>query len=609
MIQSLKFYSFVLVLTFVGLPLTAQQGLWEPVGDNVFLQEKSEIITTAAAVTQVAHRAGRSFAVVDGKLQELKEGNLQSVPDSPVGIRKMEVIEGNVWVIASSGLYHFADNSWEKVSEDSFVDVCLHQGKVHVATQDAIYVYNEEKLTDIEPEGGYLSSDVTMLMEDGTQVLADPVNPGPITAIASYSGTLHILRPGKLVQLSGKVVNEHLIDWGSLPSKNTFDLLSLGSRLFVSTDRGLGVLRGASLQQIKGADGLPVEDTRELAQGFDRDLWIGTNRGAIRMLEDDWHYFGADHWLPDNQVNDIAVGEKEVLIATEGGLGIIRYEPFTLRKKADHYEKWIEQYGHKRMGFIHTLYKYEGDWVRSISDNDGAHTATYLSAMSYKFAVTGDEAARQEAVNSFQAMLWLERITPIDGLIARSIWSRKGDKGAMGQRGSGGLPAKWNATADSLWYWKGDASSDEIIAHFYSVSLFHDLAAKGKEKELAKEHMRRIAGYIMENGWVLIDADGQPTRWGRWNPEYLLRPYGWSDRGVNGLEALAFTYSTYALTGEERFKKGMSSWWTGAMLKIRSSRKTRFLLPKLPLGTITWPLRHTIPCFVTKRIPFCVPFT
>ncbi|MEX2512961.1 MAG: hypothetical protein WD398_08650 [Cyclobacteriaceae bacterium] len=534
----------------------AQQTLWKPVADEAFLQEKSEIIATASPVTQVAILSGTFHAVMNGKLHELKNGGLQPLANSPEEIGKMKVYGQAAWVITSSGLFRFEENNWEKLSEARFVDVCMHLGKVHAATKEAIFVYKEGKLSNIESEGGYLSSDITMVMEDGTQLLADPVKLGPIMAIASYSGTLHILRPGQLVQLSGKVVNEHLIDWGNLPSNNTHEMLSMGSRLLISTDRGLGVLRGASLQSIQGADGLPIEDASQLVQGFDRDIWIGTPRGAIRMLDEDWHYFGADHWLPDNQVNDIAVGEKEVMVATDGGIGMIRYEPFTLRKKSDHYEHWLDEYGHKRMGFIHTIHDYQREWVREISDNDGAHTATYLSAMSYKYAVTGEETARKEAVDAFQAMLWLERITPIEGLIARSIWSRKGDKGKMGQRGSGGLPAKWNATADSLWYWKGDASSDEIIAHFYSVSLFHDLAAKGKEKELAKEHMRRIAGYIMDNGWVLIDADGQPTRWGRWNPEYLLRPYGWSDRGVNGLEALAFSYATFALTGEEKFKQG-----------------------------------------------------
>lgn len=555
----IKTFLSILVLLLNFNILFAQKGnnqLWKPVSDDPYLQERREVIPTTDPVDQVAILNESIFAVKNGSLATLNGNQLIPLKGAPDEIRKTEVFNGELWVISASGLDTFDGENWKNISPGEFTDFCMHLNQVHVASRDAIYIHEAGRLTDIEPEGGYLSSDVTMLMEDGTQVLADPVKLGPITAIASYSGTLHILRPRKLVQLSGRVVNEHLIDWGNLPSTTTYDLLSQGSRLFISTDRGLGVLRGASLQQIKGADGLPVEDTRELAQGFQRDIWIGTNRGAVRMLEDEWHYFGADHWLPNNLVNDIAVAENKVIIATEGGIGIIHYEPFTLRKKTEHYELWLDEYEHKRMGFIHTLFQYEGEWIRAISDNDGAHTATYLSAMSYKFAVTGEKKARREAVNAFQAMLWLERITPIDGLIARSIWSRKGDKGAMSQRGSGGLPAKWNATADSLWYWKGDASSDEIIAHFYSMALFHDLAAIGKEKELAKEHMRRIAGYIMENDWVLIDADGEPTRWGRWNPEYLLRPYGWSDRGVNGLEALAFTYATYALTGEEPFRKG-----------------------------------------------------
>lgn len=547
------------LLFIYGPSLLAQNGenvFWKPVMDQPYLQESSELIPTGFPVTQVAVLNGMAYVVAEGSLNKLDNYDLIAMKGGPDNVQKLEVFDQSLWAIANSGLYRFQDEKWERLSKAAFVDLCLHLGKVHAATKDDIFSFENGHLVNIMPEGGYLSSDITMVMEDGTQLLADPVKLGPITAIESYSGTLHILRPGKLVQLAGKTVNEHLIDWGNLPSKNTREMLSFGSRLFISTDRGLSVLRGTSLQAVKGRDGLPVENTRQLVRGFDGDIWIGTPRGAIRMLEDDWHYFGADHWLPNNNVNGIAVMRDKVFIATDGGIGIIRYEPFTLLKKTAHYEQWLENWGHKRMGFIHTIHQHEGEWVREISDNDGAHTATYLSAMSYKYASTQNEEARNEAVEAFQAMLWLERITPIEGLIARSIWSRKGDKGEMGTRGSGGLPAKWNATADSLWYWKGDASSDEVIAHFYSVSLFHDLAARGREKELAKEHMRRIAGYIIDNDWVLIDADGQPTRWGRWNPGYLLRPYGWEDRGVNGLEALAFSYSTYALTGEEKFKKG-----------------------------------------------------
>ena len=62
----------------------------------------------------------------------------------------------------------------------------------------------------------------------------------------------------------------------------------------------------------------------------------------------------------------------------------------------------MEEWGHNRMGFIHTLYKRNGEWIREISDNDGGHTAPYLAGMSFKYAVTGEEKARQEAIESFK---------------------------------------------------------------------------------------------------------------------------------------------------------------------------------------------------------------
>ena len=91
------------------------------------------------------------------------------------------------------------------------------------------------------------------------------------------------------------------IDWGRLPSPVTRDMLALGSRIYVATDRGLGVLRGMAMTALRGADGLPFEDTTCLAEGFDGELWIGTTTGAIRKVSDEFHYFGPHHWLPRGQ--------------------------------------------------------------------------------------------------------------------------------------------------------------------------------------------------------------------------------------------------------------------------------------------------------------------
>jgi len=527
---------------------------WKPVKDDIYLQEVAKKIKTEYPVQDIALFNESCFALINGKINKLDSDEFQPVGSTPSDVKRLISIQGTLWALAKDGIYQFNNDQWNLIDNKEYVDVCMHLKVLHAATKEGIYKLINGKFVDIKPETGYNSSDITMLMEDGTQLHADPVRIGPIQRIQSYDGTLYILRPGRLVLLSGDIVDTDFIDWGRLPSKVTRDMLSLGSKLYITTDRGLGVLRAASLFVLEGKDGLPYENTTCLEKGFDEDVWIGTTKGVIRKLENDWHYFAADHWLPGDNVNGIAVGDDVVYIATDKGIGIIKYEEYTLRKKVDYYEKHMEEWGHKRMGFIHTLYNKNGEWIREISDNDGGHTAPFLAAMSFKYAVTGDKKAREEAVESFKAMLWMEKITPIDGYVARGIWSESGDQDELAQHGSGGLPAKWHKASEGDWYWKGDTSSDEIIAHFFAVSIFHDLVAKGKEKVLAKEHLVKIAAYIMENNFTLIGMDGKPTRWGRWNPEYLLRPYGYMDRGVNGLEVLTFMKTAFALSGDKKFE-------------------------------------------------------
>jgi hypothetical protein len=531
--------------------------IWKPVKDEVYLQEVSLIIPTEQPVFSVAGANGIFYALIGEHVYLIEEGTLHRDRSAPKGITALRNENGLIWAISNNGLHKLQNRKWVKVDNRQFIDLCMHNGILHAATREEIFILEGEKFISLKPETGYYSTNTTMLMEDGTQIHQTPVRLGPVERIESYSGTLYVLRPGELVHFNGLVVDNGFIDWGSLPSDVTSDMLSYGNRLFIGTDKGLAVLRGATMSLLEGRDGLPVEEITCLEKGFNGDLWIGTRRGAVRMVNNNWHYFGADLWLPDNDVNDIATGSNIVFIATDGGLGIISYEPYTLQKKADFFERHIEEWGHKRLGLIHALYKKDGEWIRQISDNDGGRTAPYLAAMSYKYAVTGDQQAREEAVSSFKAMLWLERITPIDGYMARAIWSTTADKDEMSQHGSGGLPAKWYPTPDGKWYWKGDTSSDEVIAMFYAVSIFYDLAAEGKEKEEARDLLDRIASNIIDNGWVIKDIDGITTRWGRWNPEYLLRPYGYSDRGLNGLQALTFMETAYSVTGNKKFKQGL----------------------------------------------------
>ena len=551
--------SVVLACSAAGDPVPPKERRWKPVADDVYLQEFGERILTQRPITAVETHGKEVYAVVGGTLMALRSGVLEPVTGAPAGITRLKSLGGDLWASTGDAAFRYTDGAWKQVASQPFVDFCMHLGAVHAATRDDVFRFDGTAFTNIRPESGYLSSNSTLLMEDFTQLIADPIRIGPIERIASYSGTLYLLGGGRISLIEGMTFVPDPVDWGMMPSRTARDMLALGSRLCVATDRGVAVLRGMALTTLRGEDGLPYEDTTCLAEGFDGDLWVGTSRGAIRQTGREFHYFGAENWLPADRVNDIAVADHTVAIATDGGLAVIRYEPYTLAKKAAFYERRMEEWGFKRLGFVHKLWwsNEENGWIREISDNDGGHTAHYLAAMCYKYAVTKDETARKEAVEAFRAMVWLDDITPKPGFIARAIWSVQGDKGRRSTRGSGGLPAKWYPTEDGLWQWKGDTSSDEVNAHVYSVSLLHDLVARGEEKTRARDHIARMATHIIENGWVLRDMDGKPTRWGRWDPAYLLTPYGFDARGLNGMEAQTYMITAMALTGDPRFKVGL----------------------------------------------------
>jgi hypothetical protein len=573
--------------------------VYSPVADDVYMQEIGQKVPTEKPVIALAAWQGGIYALSDGKLLRFQEGALQPVANAPSNLQRLFVLGRKLWGGAPDALYLFAEGarSNRKVLDGAVVDMCMHDDAVHASTRDDVLRFEDGAFVDIKPKSGWLTTDTTMIMEDGSQVLVDPVRLGPIQRIASYSGTLYLLRPNGLALLDGATFVEEPVDWGAMPSNTLRALLSLGSRLLVAPDRGIAVLRGAALTTVNGKDGLPYEDVSCLEQGFGGDLWIGTTTGAIRNTGKQYHYFGAHHWLPADNVHDIEVNGKTVYIATDGGIGIIRYQPYNLQKKAEYFEQNVESNGHKRLGFVHQLYRDDsvagGRWLREISDNDGGHTAHYLAAMCFKYAVTRDEAARREAVNSFEAMNWLRTITGDSGFFARAIWAIDVDEGGRSTQGSGGLPAKWVTTEDGKWMWKGDTSSDEVNGHFYAVSLFHDLAAKGDEKKRAANHLARISKHIIDNGWVLRDADGKPTRWGRWDPEYLLRPYGFESRGLNGMEAQTYMWTALNLTGDQAFRKGLDQ-----LLKWRYETYTvRQKLTFPPESVVPWDDELAFRCF------------
>ena len=63
------------------------------------------------------------------------------------------------------------------------------------------------------------------------------------------------------------------------------------------------------------------------------------------------------------------------------------------------------------------------------------------------------------------------------------------------------------------------------------------MVADFAEKEAIRETTQRITDHILDHGFLLVDVDGEPTRWGVWSPEQLHSARWAHDRGLNSLKS------------------------------------------------------------------------
>ncbi len=316
-------------------------------------------------------------------------------------------------------------------------------------------------------------------------------------------------------------------------------------RLMIESAAGRGPARAAP-------DPFPVAGVACATVSPDGDLWFGTPQGVVRWSGGRFEIYAGPRWLPDDRVEALACADDgSILVRTAKGGSRIRFLPMTLEEKAAHYERLTDT-RHRRFGFvIECNLPSPGDldgWRHGIGDNDGLWTAMYVAAESYRWAVTGDETARERARESLHALLALEERSPVPGFPARALTHRSEER--FGNHPDG----EWHRTDDGEWEWKGDTSSDEIVGHYYAWGIYFDLVADEDDRARIRETVRRVTDHILDHGLHLVDLDGRPTRWGVWAPEELNDSPRWrSERGLNSLEILSHLKVAVHITGEARY--------------------------------------------------------
>ncbi|KAL9652854.1 hypothetical protein ABK040_010886 [Willaertia magna] len=304
-------------------------------------------------------------------------------------------------------------------------------------------------------------------------------------------------------------------------------------------------------------------------------IWFGTKKGAVRykksLHKEEWSYFYGSRYLPeiftivnktvadngDQEIIDLCVNHcynyEMTVVATKHGLSILHFPIISYDTKEQHYNNIVFP-RHWRSGGLVTqisLSKF-GDlnsWNKwnDTTDNDALWSSYFVVYKSLQYQITNNSNDKQIGWKAYEAIEFLLNVTCVTGYTARTI--------NLNYPLHGGKWFKSTCTSDN-WYFKSDASSDtvsgQIVSHVFAYYL---LADNHNEKTRVKRNLYNILHYIVKNGFLLYDVDGERTKWGVWAPQFLNNnPNFYGERGVNSLEIVSWLLATYSITGDDEFK-------------------------------------------------------
>lgn len=168
-------------------------------------------------------------------------------------------------------------------------------------------------------------------------------------------------------------------------------------------------------------------------------------------------------------------------------------------------------------------------------------TGMYLAAQTYRAQTEQIEESKRKAQRAAQALHTLIEVTGKPGLFARSFYPW-------------GLPfhddGEWYRSADGLYRWRGDVSSDQVDGYMYGCSVYAEYLASDKEIKVMAEDCAAICTHIEDHGMRIVGIDGEPTMWGNYTLEYVTKT-----EPMNALLWLQHLKVTAQLTNDPKWEE------------------------------------------------------
>ena len=107
--------------------------LWQPVKDEVYLQEVGYKIPTEEPVLSVAVLAEQAYVGMKGGLyQVLDNTRLELLEGSPkASVEHLVAANGALYVFTPKALHRYADGKWTELAKGKYNDACAHVGGVY----------------------------------------------------------------------------------------------------------------------------------------------------------------------------------------------------------------------------------------------------------------------------------------------------------------------------------------------------------------------------------------------------------------------------------------------------------------------------------------------
>ncbi len=471
-----------------------------------------------------------------------------------------------VYVLTDKGLYR--DYGENEISRDLFYRPLSDKNPIDITIQEKtgylFYLYQDQFLSNAH--AGTILADINKPYQR-ILVNADDV----ILLIGEKSGTLYE-KTQKMHNVDlpkGKCINVYVYDksfyyltdnaiyrldgkkWTTLHKGESLTAVTFSpNEMIVGTVKGYYRLDRYNGMRISEIDAkLPVPAITDVLLAGS-ELWFTSADGAYLQEPDRYRYFAGRRWLDNNAIIDMTCDKQgNMYFLTPTGLNKVEYLVQTLADKTQKIQDDIRRY-HLRFGFVcEIVYGVQGDMRTAITtdnDNDGLWTSMYLGSQAFRYATTGNADARRYVWESFEAFERLLTVNPLKGFPSRTFERRGIIKGHHA----------WRPSQEKDWDWKGTTSTDEYIAYLFVASVMDKFIVQNpEEKQRVANFIDAIMTHIIENDYYFVDYDGKPTRWGRWNPEYVnwYAPYV-SDRKLNSVHLIAGLQLAYSLTGKEIYK-------------------------------------------------------